>query len=104
MTGRYTSSCQCAFDGKAIDGSVIMRYRLNYGNMKGMAMKFEYEVSKDDRECVAFIDGDGDLWIKTDEGSCLMYKHGGLPESGELWEENLAIHKFYPGDKITITF
>jgi len=69
-------------------------------------MKFEYDGKTDDRECVAFIDGDGDLWIKTDEGSCLMY--GGSeytePSAGNLWLPDKAIKKFYPGDKLTITF
>ena len=67
-------------------------------------MKFEYDVKEDTRECVAFIDDDGDLWIKTDEGSCLMFESGYTPSAGDLWEEGKAIHKFYPGDKITITF
>jgi hypothetical protein len=69
-------------------------------------MKFEHDGKTDDRECVAFIDGDGDLWIKTDKGSCLMY--GGSeytePSAGNLWFSDTAIKKFYPGDKITITF
>ena len=67
-------------------------------------MKFEYDGKEGARACVAFIDYDGDLWIKTDEGSCLMFKSGDIPSAGVLWEQGRAVHKFYPGDKITITF
>mgnify|MGYP003459791044 CR=1 FL=1 len=67
-------------------------------------MNFEYDVKDNELECVAFIDDDGDLWIKTDEGSCLMFKSGDIPSAGDLWKEGQAVHKFYPGDKITITF
>ena len=67
-------------------------------------MKFEYDVKDDALECVAFIDYDGDLWIKTDNGSCLMFNSEYTPSNGDLWEEYRAVHKFYHGDTITITF
>lgn len=71
-------------------------------------MKFEYDGKENGRECVAFIDEDGVLYIKTDEGSTLLYGGSESPNHGsnEDWDYGLsrATHKFYPGDKITITF
>lgn len=68
-------------------------------------MKFEYDGKECGLECVAYIGSCGELIIKTDEGVTLMYEdetpnHGGFSD----WEEGRAVHKFYPGDKITITF
>ena len=71
-------------------------------------MKFEYETKQDDRECVAYIDGDGDLIINS------FGDNGWVAVNGEeAGENNMAepeynttgiAKKFYPGDKITITF
>lgn len=74
-------------------------------------MRFEYETKQDDRECVAVvreIDGKINLTIKTDEGCTYIYDDHETPNHGTPrdWdhEVSLATHKFYPGDKITITF
>ena len=67
-------------------------------------MKFEYDGKADGSKCVAFIDLDGDLWVKTDEGSVVFYKEGYATSYGDMWLVENATHKFYPGDKITITF
>jgi len=70
-------------------------------------MKFEYDGVKEDRECVAFIDNDGNLYIKTYNG-CIELCHDDMPEchAMSLWDYMIedASRKFYPGDKITITF
>lgn len=69
-------------------------------------MRFDYETKQDDRECVAYIDEDGDLVIKENSNGCSLHplfrKNGDVGVSP--WVESLAVHKFYPGDKLTITF
>ena len=70
-------------------------------------MKFTYDTKQDARECVAYIDEDGDLRMKTDEGVVYMYKDNSTPSqnySHEFWDPYDAIHRFYTGDKITIEF
>lgn len=70
-------------------------------------MKFEYENKNDDKECVAFIRY-GDLYIKERDGGNLVISDDGSFLGGLPWhnvETSPEItHKFYPGDKITITF
>lgn len=74
-------------------------------------MKFEYEnPNAKEPDCVAlirFIDGKVNLTIKTDEGCTILYDDE-TPNHGRAydWENELenADVKFYPGDKITITF
>ncbi len=70
-------------------------------------MKFECDVTKENRECVAVIDGDGNLYVKTDSGCVAMYTST-TPEIYGCctWDCKVedAIRKFYHGDKITITF
>jgi hypothetical protein len=69
-------------------------------------MKFKYDDNGDARKCVAYIDGD-ELHIKTDDGCVVFYDNGNVHQSGyEMWDDYIktATHKFYPGDKITITF
>jgi hypothetical protein len=68
-------------------------------------MKFEYENKERDDECVAYIDIDGDLIVKRDQSAFLI--HSDISGSDDSWPwspETDATHKFYPGDKITITF
>ena len=70
-------------------------------------MKFEYEEKRDDRECVAYIDDEGDLIIKDTINH--VNEHPILMRSGDVgmndgFRLDTATHKFYPGDKITITF
>ena len=68
-------------------------------------MKFTYDKpDTDTRECVAYIDGEGDLIIWDCEGGnaiALVYGHA---ESGHDWTPSDATHKFYRGDSVTITF
>lgn len=74
-------------------------------------MKFEYDVKNDDRECVAF-EWLGHIHIKLDCGNTVLlaedFSHNpGFHFMGkEVWDHriNEATHKFYPGDKLTITF
>jgi hypothetical protein len=62
-------------------------------------MKFTYDTKPDERECVAYIDDEGDLVIKEkEEGKCVLM----FSESGFNLRE--STHRFYPGDSITITF
>ena len=69
-------------------------------------MKFEYDGAEDQRECVAFIES-GRLYVKTDIG-CVVICNDEPPASygNIVWDMRIvrAIRKFYPGDKITITF
>lgn len=74
-------------------------------------MKFEYEVSKEDRECVAFIDDEGDLCVNADGAGCAYFLTNGRHFINEAFgsfedyvKDNDPVQKFYPGDKITITF
>lgn len=66
-------------------------------------MKFEYDIKKDDRECVAYIDSDGDLMVSDLAGGAICFVRDGCAESKYNWAPENAAHKFYPGDKITIT-
>lgn len=65
-------------------------------------MKFEYEVKQDNRECVAYIDDDGDLVVKNDGGACVIVGDSYCCEF--TFHPSRNDHKFYPGDKVTITF
>lgn len=66
-------------------------------------MKFTYDKKTDDRECVAYIDGLGVLYIKTDEGSTLLYESE-TPNHNGYFNPTDATHRFYAGDSVTITF
>jgi hypothetical protein len=63
-------------------------------------MEIEYVKNNDDRECMAFIDQDNDLWVNL-EG---LWRCVTGTFYDDILNEDDAIHKFYPGDKITITF
>lgn len=72
-------------------------------------MKFEYDEQPDKGECVAFIDNDGDLCMKNGEGIIYLTRGNASFSFEEACFEsymvdNGATKKFYPGDKITITF
>lgn len=72
-------------------------------------MKFEYDGMDDNsRECVAYLDRQGDLCIKVSEThtDCEMVciEKDGFFHFNLEWEEKFATRKFYHGDKITITF
>ena len=70
-------------------------------------MRFEYEGETTDKECVAYIDNEGDLIINTESNGWVII---GGENSGESYsaspdENSFGVKKkFYPGDKITITF
>lgn len=68
-------------------------------------MKFEYE--NDERDCVAFIDNEGELVVKLEDGTNMVMQENGETFKGVVRFEALfcsAAHKFYRGDKVTITF
>ena len=70
-------------------------------------MKLEYDVKNDDRECVAYIDKDGDLKVKGEsesENICLRIDCKNHFSDAYFDPADWAKHKFYPGDKLTITF
>jgi hypothetical protein len=76
--------------------------------MEVIGMKFEYENRTTKRECVAMIHNvRGDLIIQSNNG-CLALGVDGMSnfhkESDISFWDDHAAHKFYPGDKITITF
>lgn len=69
-------------------------------------MKFEHDG--DDRRAVAFIDEDGDLCIKSDDGDAIWLTSYGAFDSENRFDlvfaDSDVVRKLYPGDKITITF
>lgn len=77
-------------------------------------MKFEYDNKERDDECVAYTyktrGGEIALAIKcVDDYMICMYEGGDTRVFEETYfdieiERDNPIHKFYPGDKITITF
>lgn len=69
-------------------------------------MKFEYEKQDKASECVAFIDFDGELMVKSASGGTIWFSYQGIVYEDHLkdWKEDTAVHRFYPGDSITITF
>ena len=70
-------------------------------------MKFDYEDKKPDSDIVAFIDEDGDLWVKSEEDYYTLNYAGDLNfQDFGNWSKYLinAKRTFVKGDKITITF
>jgi hypothetical protein len=76
-------------------------------------MKFEYEEQKDSTPIpVAFIDTDGDLIIKDNEGvddGVIVISTSGYGYSPKLIDfeghfKEHSVKNFYKGDKLTITF
>lgn len=72
----------------------------------GCLTKFEYDVKQDRGECVAYIDDtcDGYALVFYDRGVATAICEGGIVAEEYVWEPDLAIHRFYKGDKVTITF
>jgi len=71
-------------------------------------MKFEYDGKEDTRECVAYIDENGNLRIrdtgrKTEKRGSVCFTELGI-KNGYDFSPTTGTRKFYPGDKITITF
>ncbi len=77
-------------------------------------MKFEYDGDSEQRECVAFIDGDGLLWVGAyclydDDVKSVVFTSDDKPHVGDIsLKTGMALFgvtkRFYPGDKLTITF
>lgn len=72
-------------------------------------MKFEYGIDVDRSDTVAFIDDAGDLCIAVESGIVYLLRDGSSfhDDDADLMEymnDNGFKRKFYPGDKITITF
>ena len=71
-------------------------------------MKFEYDGDSEQRECVAYIVASGEL-VMRNKGTGNVIGMG--PYGSEAYVSKItrfdpseAVHHFYPGDKITITF
>lgn len=67
-------------------------------------MKFTYDEKEDRGECVAYVDKDGDLILKTECGQCVWVASHGVYLHHFAFDECRATRKFYPSDKITIEF
>lgn len=68
-------------------------------------MNFEYDQIKDRGECVAFIDHDGDLIVATEDGTSVLFERDTAKVHGfGIFDPEPETHKFYRGDKVTITF
>lgn len=67
-------------------------------------MKFEYKKDEDKGDCVAYIDGDGDLIYRTYEHGWVKMIDGTRQMAPPERNGSGVVHKFYKGDKITITF
>lgn len=70
-------------------------------------MKFEYNDMENESDCVAFIDDDGDLCLKdknTDMGVYVAITDASTETFYDYMSLNGVKKRFYPGDKITITF
>ncbi len=67
-------------------------------------MKFEYSY-KDEQDCVAYIKR-GMLVVKGENGEAVMIGYAGVYIGVNSFDEYMEEYerKFYPGDKITITF
>jgi len=70
-------------------------------------MKFTYDKKDESRECVAYIDGDGDLCMRDQGGNVALVAlgfDGAETYQTVAFDPSNATHRFYPGDKLTITF
>ena len=68
-------------------------------------MKFSYDGDGVGRECVAYIDDDGELMVRRNNGDCIWLSKGGVVYAHNFpFDVNKATHKFYKGDSVTITF
>ena len=73
-------------------------------------MIFEYGPREEDMsQCVAYIDRAGHLRIRDTgrtswERGAIVLRQAGEIKNGYLWEPEIAQRRFYPGDRITITF
>lgn len=69
-------------------------------------MKFEYNGNTVEPKPVAAIHRSDAILLQVDSGVLAIGTGGGAFHEGEtldFWESTIT-HKFYPGDKITITF
>lgn len=68
-------------------------------------MKLEYDKDGYETECIAYIDKYGIIFKDVVSGTCIcIYDDGSGIDDKCIWEPDKAIKKFYPGDKLTITF
>ena len=68
-------------------------------------MKIEYETEEDRGECVAYVDSYGNLILRDeDDDGFVIFQNGKPPAIMGDFDPDGAVHKFYRGDKITITF
>lgn len=71
-------------------------------------MKFEYDGDSEQRECVAYIVASGELVVRNiDNGNAIcMGPYGSAAYVSNItrFDPSDATRKFYPGDKVTITF
>ncbi len=67
-------------------------------------MKFGYGHNRPDKDCVAYIDTTGALIIRDRTGDTVSLCEASGLTNGIPFNLLEAIHKFYPGDKVTITF
>jgi hypothetical protein len=74
-------------------------------------MQFEYEPREEDIAlCVAYIDAAGHLRIRDAgrtsdrERGAIVLRQAGDIKNGYLWEPEAAQRRFYPGDRVIITF
>lgn len=65
-------------------------------------MKFTYDKTEQDRECVAYIDDYYLIIYHEETGAVALSKHG-IGRNAE-WKPHEATQKFYKGDSVTITF
>lgn len=78
--------------------------------MEGNAMKFEYKDDHRDGEPVAILyrfNGGPELCLgmKAQSGKSVWFYASGLPSvQSTVFSDTDIVKKFYPGDKITITF
>ena len=75
-------------------------------------MKFEYDSKSYNVECVAYVDKHNHLVVKNSrscesEDTSFVFMTTSSKDTTTMWDEfnpDNAVKKFYPGDKITITF
>ena len=75
-------------------------------------MKFEYHETDDRGQCVAYVDKHNHLIVKNyrsyyDNDRSFVFMTTESKDSTTMWDKfdpDDAVHKFYKGDKITITF
>lgn len=65
-------------------------------------MKATRSTNSDKGKCIAYIDARGYIYFTDSDETFCLFNDGGVT-SAEFNEQN-AVHKFYKGDSVTITF